>query len=51
MPRNDQKGHAIHYGMHLNRAFVDFVDVNDLRTAEAVRSADPLLEFPPGAWS
>jgi hypothetical protein len=44
----DQKGHAIYYGMHLNRAFVDFVDAHDLRTADAVRNADPLLEFPPG---
>jgi hypothetical protein len=44
----DQKGHAIYYGMHMNQAFVDFVDVYGLRTADAVRNADPLLEFPPG---
>jgi hypothetical protein len=44
----DQKGHAIYYGMHLNRAFVDFVDLHGLRTADAVRAADPLLELPPG---
>jgi hypothetical protein len=44
----DQKGHAIYYGMHMNKAFVDFVDLHELRTAEDVRNADPLLEFPPG---
>ena len=44
----DQKGHAIYYGMHMNKAFVDFVDLHGLRTAEAVRNADPLLEFPNG---
>jgi hypothetical protein len=44
----DQKGHAIYYGMHMNKPFVDFVDLHGLRTAETVRAADPLLEFPPG---
>jgi hypothetical protein len=44
----DQKGHAIHYGMHMNRGFVDFVNARGLQSAEAVRAADPLLEFPPG---
>jgi hypothetical protein len=42
----DQKGHAIYYGIHLNKAFVDFVKENDLTNAEAVKNADPNLAFP-----
>jgi hypothetical protein len=44
----DQQGQVIRYGMHMNRAFVDFVDANHLQTAQAVRNADPNLSFPDG---
>jgi hypothetical protein len=42
----DQRGHAIHYGIHMNRNFVDFVNANGLQSADAVRNADPNLAFP-----
>jgi len=42
----DQKGHAIYYGIHFNKPFVDFVRANDLTSAEAVKLADPNLAFP-----
>ena len=42
----DQKGHAVHYGIHMNRQFVDFVNANSLQTVDGVRNADPELQFP-----
>jgi hypothetical protein len=42
----DQKGHAIYYGIHMNKAFVDFVNENGLTSAQAIRDADPNLAFP-----
>jgi hypothetical protein len=42
----DQRGHAIYYGIHMNRKFVDFVKANGLQNANAVRAADPNLGFP-----
>jgi len=44
----DQNGHAVYYAIHMNPAFVDFVNANGLRTADAVRNADPMLTFPNG---
>jgi hypothetical protein len=42
----DRKGHAIYYGIHMNKAFVDFVKENELTNAEAIKAADPNLAFP-----
>src|SRR5436309_3239186 len=44
----DQSGHAIYYAIHMNPAFVNFVNANGLQTADAVRNADPMLTFPNG---
>jgi hypothetical protein len=44
----DQNGNAIYYGIHVNQAFVDFIDRYKLRTKEAVQAADPNLFFPAG---
>jgi hypothetical protein len=44
----DQKGRAIYYGIHVNRAFADFVSQNGLTTLAGVQKADPKLFFPEG---
>jgi hypothetical protein len=44
----DQAGHTIYYGIHVNRAFADFIAANGLRTAAAIKGADPDLFFPAG---
>lgn len=44
----DQNNHTIYYGIHTNKAFVDFINANGLRSAEALRDADPNLFFPGG---
>jgi hypothetical protein len=42
----DQAGRPIYYGIHVNRAFEDFVAENKLRTPEGVRNADSELFLP-----
>jgi hypothetical protein len=42
----DQKGHAIYYGIHFNKAFVNFVNEAGITNAEAIKAADPNLKFP-----
>jgi hypothetical protein len=42
----DQNGHAVYYGMHMNPAFVNFVQANRLTSADAISAADPNLTFP-----
>jgi hypothetical protein len=42
----DQAGRPIYYGIHVNRAFADFVAEHHLQTAEAVRSAPSDLFLP-----
>lgn len=44
----DQNGNPLYYGIHVNRAFADFVNSNGLRTKEAIQKADPRLFFPAG---
>jgi hypothetical protein len=44
----DQHGNAIYYGIHVNRAFADFIDGHQLRTKAAIVNADPRLFFPAG---
>lgn len=44
----DQNGNAIYYGIHVNRAFADFVNTNRLRTKDGIQKADPKLFFPAG---
>jgi hypothetical protein len=44
----DQHGNAIYYGIHVNQAYADFIDESGLRTADAIRDADPGLFFPAG---
>jgi hypothetical protein len=44
----DQNGHTLYYGIHLNQAFVDFVNANGLTTPRAVQNADKTLALPPG---
>lgn len=44
----DQNGNALYYGIEVNQAFADFIDAHGLRTADAIRNADPNLFFPAG---
>jgi len=44
----DQNGHTIYYGIHVNQAFVDFVNENRLTNAKAVQDAPAELFFPAG---
>jgi hypothetical protein len=44
----DQNGHTLYYGIHVNQAFVDFVNDNDLKTAFSIQNADPNLFLPGG---
>lgn len=36
----DQNGHTLYYGIHVNQGFVDFVNRNNLRTAEVLHGGD-----------
>jgi len=42
----DQNGNALYYGMHMNPAFVSFVNASQLTTANGILAADPNLVFP-----
>jgi hypothetical protein len=55
----DQNGHTLYYGIHMNQAFVDFINSQQvtlpgdagstsLATLEGVRNADPNLFLPAG---
>jgi hypothetical protein len=44
----DQNGHTLYYGIHVNQAFADFVQANNLTTAYAVQNADPNIFFSAG---
>ena len=44
----DQDGHTLYYGIHVNSAFVDFVNANGLQTLAGVQAADPTLFFSAG---
>jgi hypothetical protein len=44
----DQNGNPIYYGIHVNRAFADFIDGHQLRTKAGIVNADPRLFFPAG---
>jgi hypothetical protein len=44
----DQNGHTLYYGMHLNRAFVNFIKANNLQTVQGIQNVNPTLSFPPG---
>lgn len=43
----DQRGNAIYYAIHVNRAFASFVQNNHLNTLAAI-AANPTLNFPSG---
>ncbi len=46
----DQNHHTLYYGLHMNQAFVDFVQTNHLDTVAGLTGGglDPNLAFPPG---
>jgi hypothetical protein len=44
----DQDDHTLFYGLHMNKAFYDFIQANKLTTPEAIKNVDPYLSFPPG---
>jgi hypothetical protein len=44
----DQDGHTLYYGLHMNQAFVDFIEANNLQTVNGILNVDPHLSFPPG---
>ena len=41
----DQNGHALYYSIHMNPAFVKFVNDAHLTTADQIRRADPSIHF------
>ena len=41
----DQHGHIIYYEIHVNPAFLQFLQDESLRTADGIHSADPTLSF------
>ncbi len=41
----DQNGHALYYGIHMNPAFVKFVNEAHLTSADQIRRADPSIHF------
>lgn len=41
----DQNGHALYYSIHMNPAFVDFVNEAHLTTADQIKRADPSIHF------
>jgi hypothetical protein len=44
----DQQGHTLFYGIHVNQAFVDFINAHNLHTVDDVVNADPTIFFPEG---
>jgi hypothetical protein len=44
----DQNGNPIVYGIQVNQAYADFINKHNLKTADALRNADPMLFFPAG---
>ncbi|HEY2900407.1 MAG TPA: hypothetical protein VGL59_07525 [Polyangia bacterium] len=44
----DGNGHSIYYGIHVNQGFADFINANNLKTADQVKNANPNLFFPAG---
>jgi hypothetical protein len=44
----DQDAHSLYYGIHVNQAFVDFVNANKLTTAAQIQGASQALYFPAG---
>jgi hypothetical protein len=44
----DINGRPIYYGIHVNQGFADFIDANNLKTADQVRNASRNLFFPAG---
>jgi hypothetical protein len=44
----DQDDHTLYYGLHMNKAFYDFIQVNKLTTTNAIQNVDPYLSFPAG---
>ena len=41
----DQNGHALYYGIHMNPAFVKFVNDAHLTSADQIKRADPSIHF------
>lgn len=41
----DQNGHALYYGIHMNKAFVDFVKEAHLTSADQIKRADSSIHF------
>lgn len=44
----DQDDHTLYYGLHMNQAFVDFINQNKLNTPTGIQNVDPYLFCPPG---
>jgi hypothetical protein len=44
----DQNGNPIVYGIQVNQAYADFINKHNLKTADAIRNADPMIFFPAG---
>jgi hypothetical protein len=44
----DQDDHTLYYGLHMNKAFYDFIQKNKLDTPQAIQNVNPYLSFPPG---
>jgi len=44
----DQNGHTLYYGLHVNQAYVDFLQEHGLTNGRAIQNADPYLAFPAG---
>jgi hypothetical protein len=41
----DQNGHALYYAIHMNPAFVNFVNEAHLTSADQIKRADPAIHF------
>ncbi|HEY4012385.1 MAG TPA: hypothetical protein VGM06_03555 [Polyangiaceae bacterium] len=44
----DRDHHTLYYGLHMNQAFVDFIQANNLETVDGIMSVDKNLSFPAG---
>jgi hypothetical protein len=44
----DQDDHTLYYGIHMNQAFVEFIQANNLQTVGGVLNVPPTLSLPPG---
>jgi hypothetical protein len=44
----DRDEHTLYYGLHMNQAFVDFIQENQLDTVDGILHVDPNLAFPAG---